>query len=99
MKKWIVLALMFSIGCAPKPTAPIASPGNASQAPAPQVASDEQTYNSLNAPEKDARPRDKKGRPSIGAAISEKSSGGVTCRKITPVYPNAKSKYECTTRE
>lgn len=92
-----MLLLTFLLAaCASKPQAPTSSE-SADASSTVQKNLDEETYNALNVPEKDGRKRDKKGRPTIGAAITEKSVGGVTCQKISVVYPGAEPKFNCAT--
>jgi len=58
----------------------------------------EAIYNSLNAEERDVRQRDDEGNPTLGAGVLGKSVGGLTCKKITVVYPGAKPTFDCVAK-
>jgi len=58
--------------------------------PAHAGSGDESIYQALKVAEVNATPPN-----SLGAALHEKSVGGLVCRKSLVVYPNAKPQYEC----
>lgn len=91
----IAIYILLFAACASGPDAKSAV--DRSAASVEPTNSAEIIYHALaNIEEKDARPVDEFGKPSLGAEIMAKSIGGLTCKRTTVVAPNGAGKFSCS---